>query len=97
MISPCGRYFCIPATATTIAVLTSKDCAPGCRHVRRAAVVSLAAVAHQKAGLVAQTGVLGRVMPLLYAQTVVREDLIRTVDLGPFKHKVRGGGAGVVG
>jgi cullin-associated NEDD8-dissociated protein 1 len=50
--------------------------------------VSLAAVAHQKAGLVAQTGVLGTIMPLLYAQTVVRQDLIRTVDLGPFKHKV---------
>jgi len=61
------------------------------RHVRRAAVVSLSAVAHQKAGLVAGGGVLGGLMAGLYAQTAVREDLIRTVDLGPFKHKIDDG------
>ena len=28
---------------------------------------------------------------MLYGQTLVREDLIRTVDLGPFKHKIDDG------
>jgi hypothetical protein len=108
------------------------------RHVRKAAVVTLAAVLHQRPALVvrrpaplplppcwrcsgaarpamlsgcgapaepwplrAQVGSLPRLLPLLYEQTVVRPELIRTVDLGPFKHriddglelrKVRGGG-----
>jgi hypothetical protein len=43
---------------------------------------------HGKPGLVASGGALGRLLPLLYAQTVIRADMIRTVDLGPFKHKV---------
>ena len=59
------------------------------RHVRRAAVVALSGCAHAKPGLV--VGDLAQLLPLLYAQTVVREDMIRTVDLGPFKHKVGGG------
>eukprot|EP00195_Chlamydomonas_chlamydogama_P007020 CAMPEP_0202892974 /NCGR_PEP_ID=MMETSP1392-20130828/2632_1 /ASSEMBLY_ACC=CAM_ASM_000868 /TAXON_ID=225041 /ORGANISM="Chlamydomonas chlamydogama, Strain SAG 11-48b" /LENGTH=1235 /DNA_ID=CAMNT_0049577131 /DNA_START=157 /DNA_END=3864 /DNA_ORIENTATION=- len=60
------------------------------RHVRRAAVVALSAVAHQKAvALVAMH--LGALLPKLYEQTVVREDMIRTVDLGPFKHKIDDG------
>lgn len=56
------------------------------RHVRRAAVVALSGCAHAKPGLV--VGDLAQLLPLLYAQTAVREDMIRTVDLGPFKHKV---------
>lgn len=58
------------------------------RHVRRAAVVALSAAAHAKPVLVADA--LPALLPLLYAQTVVREELIRVVDLGPFKHRVRG-------
>ncbi|GIL73243.1 hypothetical protein Vretimale_4847 [Volvox reticuliferus] len=59
------------------------------RHVRRAAVVALSGCAHAKPGLV--VGGLGQLLPLLYAQTAVREDMIRTVDLGPFKHKIDDG------
>ena len=54
-------------------------------------VVALSGCAHAKPGLV--SGGLPALLPLLYAQTAVREDLIRVVDLGPFKHRV-GGGAG---
>ncbi|GLI69131.1 hypothetical protein VaNZ11_013686 [Volvox africanus] len=59
------------------------------RHVRRAAVVAFSGCAHAKPGLV--VGGLDQLLPLLYAQTVVREDMIRTVDLGPFKHKIDDG------
>ncbi|GIL42737.1 hypothetical protein Vafri_669 [Volvox africanus] len=59
------------------------------RHVRRAAVVALSGCAHAKPGLV--VGGLDQLLPLLYAQTRVREDMIRTVDLGPFKHKIDDG------
>lgn len=51
---------------------------------------ALVALPPSQAALVASGGVLARLLPPLYAQTVVREDLIRTVDLGPFKHKVCG-------
>ena len=60
-----------------------------CRHVRKAAVQILSAAAHNKAALVADQ--LGGVLPGLYAQTAVDESLVRTVDLGPFKHKVDDG------
>ncbi len=56
------------------------------RHVRRAAVVALSAVAYNKPQLVA--GHLPTLLPMLYDQTHIKEDMIRTVDLGPFKHKV---------
>ncbi|EFJ52089.1 hypothetical protein VOLCADRAFT_79240 [Volvox carteri f. nagariensis] len=59
------------------------------RHVRRSAVVALSGCAHAKPGLV--VGDLAQLLPLLYAQTAVREDMIRTVDLGPFKHKIDDG------
>jgi hypothetical protein len=47
-------------------------------------------VSHHRPRLVAPH--LPALLPVLYAQTEVRQDLIRTVDLGPFKHKVRWGG-----
>lgn len=56
------------------------------RHVRKAAVVALSAVAHHKPELVAVH--LPALLPLLYDQTVTKPELVRTVDLGPFKHKV---------
>jgi hypothetical protein len=45
------------------------------RHVRKAAVVALSAVVHHKPGLVA--GGLAQLLPLLFEQTVIREDMVR--------------------
>ncbi|OAY62667.1 Cullin-associated NEDD8-dissociated protein 1 [Ananas comosus] len=59
------------------------------RHVRRAAVLALSTAAHNKPNLV--KGLLPELLPLLYDQTVVKKELIRTVDLGPFKHVVDDG------
>jgi cullin-associated NEDD8-dissociated protein 1 len=61
------------------------------RHVRKAAVNALSAVAHHKPQLV--VGHLPALLPLLYDQTQKKPELVRTVDLGPFKHQV--GGCGV--
>ncbi len=63
-------------------------------HVRRAAVVSLTAIVHQKPALVAASRdgappSLVALLPAVLENTVIRPDLIRTVDLGPFKHQVR--------
>ncbi|KAG0632469.1 hypothetical protein M758_1G330700 [Ceratodon purpureus] len=59
------------------------------RHVRRAAVSALSTAAHNKPALVKD--LLPTLLPLLYDQTVVKKELIRTVDLGPFKHIVDDG------
>lgn len=59
------------------------------RHVRRAAVQVLSTAAHNKPGLVVDH--LPAALPLLYQQTIVNKDLIRTVDLGPFKHQIDDG------
>lgn len=60
-----------------------------CRHVRKAAVQTLSTAAHNKPGLL--SGEIGPLLPALYAQTAVDDSLIRTVDLGPFKHKIDDG------
>ncbi|EMS55195.1 Cullin-associated NEDD8-dissociated protein 1 [Triticum urartu] len=59
------------------------------RHVRRAAVLALSTAAHNKPSLI--KGLLPELLRLLYDQTVVKQELIRTVDLGPFKHVVDDG------
>mmetsp|Transcript_31520 Transcript_31520/g.102698 ORF Transcript_31520/g.102698 Transcript_31520/m.102698 type:complete len:1240 (+) Transcript_31520:55-3774(+) len=59
------------------------------RHVRRAAVQALNGAAHYKPTLVA--GLLPGLLPLLYEQTAIRQDLIHVLDLGPFKHTVDDG------
>ncbi|KAK4792080.1 hypothetical protein SAY86_022515 [Trapa natans] len=59
------------------------------RHVRRAAVLALSTAAHNKPNLI--KGLLPELLPLLYDQTIVKKELIRTVDLGPFKHVVDDG------
>ncbi|XP_024030609.1 cullin-associated NEDD8-dissociated protein 1 [Morus notabilis] len=59
------------------------------RHVRRAAVLALSTFAHNKPNLI--KGLLPELLPLLYDQTIVKQELIRTVDLGPFKHVVDDG------
>ena len=50
---------------------------------------TLSTAAHVKPGLLG--GQLAGLLPALYAQTVVDPSLIRTVDLGPFKHKIDDG------
>ena len=64
-------------------------CCPLDRHVRKAAVQLLSIAAHNKADLVREQ--LPGLLPRLYQQTVTDEALIRTVDLGPFKHKIDDG------
>lgn len=59
------------------------------RHVRRAAVVALSTAAHNKPSLVADH--LPELLPLLYEQMKVKPELIRSVNLGPFKHTVDDG------
>ncbi|XP_010314277.2 cullin-associated NEDD8-dissociated protein 1 [Solanum lycopersicum] len=59
------------------------------RHVRRAAVLALSTAAHNKPNLI--KGLLLELLPLLYDQTIIKKELIRTVDLGPFKHTVDDG------
>lgn len=59
------------------------------RHVRRAAVLALSTAGHNKPGLV--TDLLPHLLPLLYEQTTIKPDLIRVVDLGPFKHTIDDG------
>ena len=50
---------------------------------------TLSTAAHVKPSLLG--GQLGGLLPALYAQTAVDASLIRTVDLGPFKHKIDDG------
>ncbi|KAL6494456.1 Cullin-associated NEDD8-dissociated protein 1 [Orobanche gracilis] len=59
------------------------------RHVRRAAVLAFSTAAHNKPNLI--KGLLPELLPLLYDQIVIKKELIRTVDLGPFKHTVDDG------
>ena len=44
---------------------------------------------HRKSYLI--KGMLTDLVPLLYGETVVKEELIHTVEMGPFKHKVDDG------
>eukprot|EP00271_Cylindrocystis_brebissonii_P014460 TRINITY_DN35802_c0_g1_i1.p1 TRINITY_DN35802_c0_g1~~TRINITY_DN35802_c0_g1_i1.p1 ORF type:complete len:1264 (+),score=289.80 TRINITY_DN35802_c0_g1_i1:458-3793(+) len=59
------------------------------RHVRRAAVVALSTAAHNKPSLLGD--LLPSLLPLLYDQMTIKQEMIRTVDLGPFKHTVDDG------
>ncbi|CAH1419358.1 unnamed protein product [Lactuca virosa] len=59
------------------------------RHVRHATVLALSIAGHNKPNLI--KGLLPELFPLLYDQTVIKKELIRTVDLGPFKHTVDDG------
>ncbi|KAI7907940.1 armadillo-type protein [Cokeromyces recurvatus] len=58
-------------------------------NVRRLALLTLNSAAHRKPYLIRNT--LDQLIPLLYAETVVKEELIHTVEMGPFKHKVDDG------
>jgi len=68
-------------------LLLIKD--PDSLDVRRAAVQVLHVAAHNKPSLI--ISLLPTLLPLLYEQTVQRPELVRTVNLGPFKHIVDDG------
>uniref|UniRef100_A0ACD5V930 Uncharacterized protein n=1 Tax=Avena sativa TaxID=4498 RepID=A0ACD5V930_AVESA len=73
-----------PEISTFLMLIKDSD-----RHVRRAAILALSTAAHNKPSLI--KALLSDLLPLLYDQTVVKEELIRTIDLGPFKHVVDDG------
>ncbi|KAI8644343.1 armadillo-type protein [Parasitella parasitica] len=58
-------------------------------NVRRLALLTINSAVHRKPYLIRD--ILDRLIPLLYAETVVKEELIHTVEMGPFKHKVDDG------
>ncbi|ORX91195.1 Cullin-associated NEDD8-dissociated protein 1 [Basidiobolus meristosporus CBS 931.73] len=55
-------------------------------NVRKMSLSTLNSAAHNKPYLIRD--VLDQLLPLLYEETVVRDNLIHTVEMGPFKHKV---------
>jgi len=57
--------------------------------VRKSALLSLNFCAHHKPALI--LNLLPKYLPVLYGETKVKKELIREVDLGPFKHKVDDG------
>uniref|UniRef100_A0A667XT08 TATA-binding protein interacting (TIP20) domain-containing protein n=1 Tax=Myripristis murdjan TaxID=586833 RepID=A0A667XT08_9TELE len=58
-------------------------------NVRRVALVMFNSAAHNKPSLI--RGLLATVLPRLYKETQIRKDLIREVEMGPFKHTVDDG------
>ncbi|KAI9599345.1 armadillo-type protein [Syncephalis fuscata] len=57
--------------------------------VRHLSLTTLNSVVHNKPQLVRD--VLDQLLPLLYKETVIRPELIHTVDMGPFKYQVDDG------
>lgn len=53
-------------------------------NVRRAALVTFNTAAHNKPMLIRD--LLTDMLPLLYRETLIRKELIREVEMGPFKH-----------
>uniref|UniRef100_A0AAQ4P781 TATA-binding protein interacting (TIP20) domain-containing protein n=1 Tax=Gasterosteus aculeatus aculeatus TaxID=481459 RepID=A0AAQ4P781_GASAC len=58
-------------------------------NVRRVALVTFNSAAHNKPSLIRE--LLDSVLPQLYNETKVRKELIREVEMGPFKHTVDDG------
>ncbi|KAL3107838.1 hypothetical protein niasHT_017070 [Heterodera trifolii] len=58
-------------------------------NVRRVAIVTLNSVAHNKPKLVKEC--LPNLLPALYEETKVKQELVREVEMGPFKHIVDDG------
>ncbi|KAJ3288946.1 Cullin-associated NEDD8-dissociated protein 1 [Rhizoclosmatium sp. JEL0117] len=58
-------------------------------NVRHIALATLNSAAHNKPYLITES--LGELLPLLYQETIVKEELIHIVVMGPFKHKVDDG------
>lgn len=57
--------------------------------VRRVALVTFNSAAHNKPSLIRD--LLDSVLPQLYSETKVKKELIREVEMGPFKHTVDDG------
>ncbi|RMX39058.1 hypothetical protein pdam_00017612, partial [Pocillopora damicornis] len=58
-------------------------------NVRRVALVTFNSAAHNKPSLIRD--LLEQILPRLYNETKVRKELIREVEMGPFKHTVDDG------
>ncbi|KAJ3415435.1 Cullin-associated NEDD8-dissociated protein 1 [Chytridiales sp. JEL 0842] len=58
-------------------------------NVRQVSLATLNSAAHNKPQLILDA--LGELLPLLYQETVVKEELIHIVEMGPFKHRVDDG------
>ncbi|KAK9718909.1 TATA-binding protein interacting (TIP20) [Popillia japonica] len=58
-------------------------------NVRRVALVAFNSAAHNKPSLIRD--LLDSILPQLYSETRVKRDLIREVEMGPFKHTVDDG------
>ena len=59
--------------------------------VRRAALTTLNSATHNKPGLIRPVLRTDWLLPALYGETVYKQELVRTVNLGPFQHKVDDG------
>jgi len=59
--------------------------------VRRAALTSLNSATHNKPSLIRPLMGSDWLMPTLYGETVYKKEMVRTVNLGPFQHKVDDG------
>lgn len=58
-------------------------------NVRRVALITFNSAAHHKPSLIPD--LLPRILPLLYKETLVKPELIREVEMGPFKHQIDDG------
>ncbi|KAI9137796.1 cullin-associated NEDD8-dissociated protein 1-like protein [Paraphysoderma sedebokerense] len=73
-----------PLIVNFLSLMQDKDL-----NVRRVALATLNSAAHNKPYLIRDR--LSELLPLLYRETVVRPELIHTVEMGPFKHQVDDG------
>ncbi|KAI9310911.1 armadillo-type protein [Dichotomocladium elegans] len=62
---------------------------PELQDVQRLALLTMNSGVHRKPYLI--KNILKEMIPLLYDETVIKEELIHTVEMGPFKHKVDDG------
>lgn len=67
-----------------LTVLQDKD-----MEIRRLAMTTLNSAAHNKPELVLPH--LGELVPFVMAESVIKPELIREVQMGPFKHQVDDG------
>ncbi|KAL3278590.1 hypothetical protein HHI36_016135 [Cryptolaemus montrouzieri] len=58
-------------------------------NVRRVALVAFNSAAHNKPSLIRD--LLDQILPQLYSETKIKKELIREVEMGPFKHTVDDG------
>ncbi|CAO3590165.1 unnamed protein product [Absidia cylindrospora] len=73
-----------PIVTQLLTLLTDSDI-----NVRRLALLTINSALHRKTYLIRD--ILPSLLPALYQETIVKEELIHTVEMGPFKHKVDDG------